>query len=85
MSEPAERSGVRPATIMRALEPLVREEVSVLLERLEGEERAADIVAAGAEPLHELIGAMHSKLLLEESARRRDGDAAAHRGSSQRA
>ena len=56
---------------VRALEPLVREEVSVLLERLEGEERAADIVAAGAEPLRELIGAMHSKLLLDEFARRR--------------
>lgn len=56
---------------VRALEPLVREEVSVLLERLAGEEGAVDIVAAGAEPLRELIGAMHSKLLLDEFVRRR--------------
>ncbi|HTW42161.1 MAG TPA: MerR family transcriptional regulator [Solirubrobacteraceae bacterium] len=51
----------------RALEPLVAEEVRALLERLAGEveiERAMEMVAAGAEPLRELIGAMHSKLLL---------------------
>jgi DNA-binding transcriptional MerR regulator len=51
----------------RALEPLVQEEVQALLERLAGEvavERALEMVAAGAEPLRELIGAMHSKLLL---------------------
>jgi DNA-binding transcriptional MerR regulator len=52
-----------------ALEPLVRAEVRALLERLAGEvevERAMEIVAAGVEPLRELIGAMHSKLLLAE-------------------
>ena len=52
-----------------ALEPLVEEEVSALLERLAGEvevERALEIVGAGTEPLRELIGAMHSKLLLAE-------------------
>jgi DNA-binding transcriptional MerR regulator len=52
-----------------ALEPLVRAEVQALLERLAGEvevERAMEIVAAGVEPLRELIGAMHSKLLLAE-------------------
>ena len=54
-----------------ALEPLVAAEVDVLLERLTGEEGAADIVAAGAEPLRELVGAMHSKLLLAELNRRR--------------
>jgi DNA-binding transcriptional MerR regulator len=51
----------------KALEPLVQEEVGALLGRLAGEvdvERAMEIVAAGAEPLRELIGAMHSKLLL---------------------
>lgn len=50
-----------------ALEPLVEEEVQALLERLAGEveiERAVEIVAAGREPLRELIGAMHSKMLL---------------------
>ena len=55
-----------------ALEPLVRDEVRSLLDRLAGEvspERAAEIVAAGAQPLKELIGAMHSKLLLAELRR----------------
>ena len=51
---------------VRALEPLVEEEVRVLVERLAGEERAVDIVAAGTEPLRDLIGAIHSKLLLRE-------------------
>jgi hypothetical protein len=40
----------------------------LLVERL-GEvepERAVEIVRAGREPLRELIGAMHSKMLLEE-------------------
>lgn len=58
-----------------ALEPLVREEVRALLDRLAGEvevERALEIVAAGAEPLRELIGAMHSKLLLAELRRHRE-------------
>ncbi len=52
-----------------ALEPLVQEEVRALLDRLAGEvdvDRAMEIVAAGTEPLRELIGAMHSKLLLAE-------------------
>ena len=51
------------------LAPLVEEEVRVLLDRLAGEvevERAAEIIASGAQPLRDLIGAMHSKLLLEE-------------------
>jgi len=50
-----------------ALTPLVEEEVRVLLDRLSGEdpEKAVDIVRAGREPLRELIGAMHSKLLLK--------------------
>jgi DNA-binding transcriptional MerR regulator len=58
-----------------ALAPLVQLEVEVLLERLTGSERAADIIAAGAEPLRELIGAMHSKLLLAELNRRRSAGA----------
>jgi hypothetical protein len=54
-----------------ALEPLVREEVRVLLERLSGEdpERAVEIIRAGREPLRDLIGAMHSKLLHDELRR----------------
>jgi hypothetical protein len=58
-----------------ALQPLVEEEVRVLLERLAGEvetDRAAEIIGAGAEPLRELIGAIHSKLLLAELRRVRE-------------
>ena len=57
-----------------ALEPLVKLEVRALLERLAGEvdvERALEIVAAGVEPLRELLGAMHSKMLLAELRRQR--------------
>jgi DNA-binding transcriptional MerR regulator len=59
-----------------ALAPLVEEEVRTLLDRLAGEvepERAVEIVASGAEPLRELIGAMHSKQLLAELRRQRRG------------
>jgi DNA-binding transcriptional MerR regulator len=49
---------------VQALEPLVAEEVALLRERLAGEPSAPAIVAAGAEPLRDLIGAVHSKLLL---------------------
>jgi DNA-binding transcriptional MerR regulator len=57
-----------------ALGPLVEEEVRTLLDRLaEVEvERAVEIIAAGAEPLRDLIGAMHSKLLLAELRRQRE-------------
>ncbi len=58
----------------KALEPLVEEEVDALLGRLAGEvdvDRAMEIVAAGTEPLRELIGAMHSKLLLAALRRQR--------------
>jgi DNA-binding transcriptional MerR regulator len=57
-----------------ALEPLVVEEVALLVDRLAGEvdvERAMQIVEAGVEPLRALIGAMHSKLLLAELRRQR--------------
>ena len=50
-----------------ALAPLVEDEVRVLLDRLAGTvevDRAVEIIASGTEPLRELIGAMHSKLLL---------------------
>jgi DNA-binding transcriptional MerR regulator len=55
-----------------ALEPLVKEEVRALLDRLAGEvevERAVEIISSGTEPLRQLIGAMHSKLLLAELER----------------
>jgi hypothetical protein len=57
-----------------ALEPLVEDEVRVLLDRLAGEvevERAVEIIASGVEPLRELIGAIHSKLLLSALRRAR--------------
>jgi DNA-binding transcriptional MerR regulator len=56
------------------LAPLVEEEVRVLLDRVAGEvsvDRAVEIIASGAEPLRDLIGAMHSKLLLAELRRQR--------------
>jgi DNA-binding transcriptional MerR regulator len=58
------------------LQPLVAEEVRVLLDRLAGEvsaDRAVEIIAAGSDPLRDLIGAVHSKLLLAELRRERDG------------
>jgi DNA-binding transcriptional MerR regulator len=57
-----------------ALEPLVEEEVRVLLDRLAGQvevDRAVQIIASGAQPLRDLIGAMHSKLLLGALRRQR--------------
>jgi DNA-binding transcriptional MerR regulator len=60
-----------------ALEPLVREEVQVLTERL-GDldpERALEVVEAGLGPLNDLIAALHTKQLVAEleSHRRRRG------------
>ena len=58
----------------RALEELVKEEVEVLMERLAGEmdtDRAAELIEAGAEPLRDLIAALHPKLLVAELRRQR--------------
>ena len=58
----------------RALEQLVEEEVEVLTERLAGEKSPDEVVAlieAGAEPLRDLIAAMHTKLLVAELTSRR--------------
>jgi len=57
----------------RALEGLVKEEVEVLMERLaeDDPDRAVAMIEAGAEPLRDLIAALHSKLLLAELQRRR--------------
>ena len=61
----------------RALEGLVKEEVEVLMERLAGEmdpDRAVELIEAGAQPLQDLIAALHTKLLVarleSDSARR---------------
>jgi hypothetical protein len=58
----------------RVLEQLVEEEVDVLTERLAGEmepERVVQLIEDGAEPLRDLIGALHQKLLVAELNRRR--------------
>ena len=55
-----------------ALEQLVKEEVQVLLERLAGEmdtDRAVELIEAGAEPLRDLIAALHQKSLVAELRR----------------
>jgi DNA-binding transcriptional MerR regulator len=57
-----------------ALRPLVEEEVRVLIARLAAQvevDRAVAIIESGAEPLRDLIGALHSKLLLEALRRQR--------------
>jgi DNA-binding transcriptional MerR regulator len=58
----------------RALEELVKEEVQVLMDRLAGEmdpDRAAELIAAGIEPLNDLIAALHQKSLVAELRRQR--------------
>jgi hypothetical protein len=57
-----------------ALESLVREEVEVLMERLAGEmdpDRAVELIEAGAQPLQDLIAALHTKALVAELERHR--------------
>jgi DNA-binding transcriptional MerR regulator len=57
-----------------ALEDLVKEEVQVLMDRLAGEmdpDRAAAMIEAGAEPLRDLLAALHQKLLVAELKRQR--------------
>jgi DNA-binding transcriptional MerR regulator len=58
----------------RALEELVKEEVEVLMERLAGQmevDRALQVIDSGNAPLQDLIGALHSKLLVAELSRAR--------------
>jgi DNA-binding transcriptional MerR regulator len=53
----------------RALQELVKEEVSVIMERLAGEmepDSVVDLIEAGSAPLQDLIAALHSKLLIAE-------------------
>jgi DNA-binding transcriptional MerR regulator len=60
----------------RALEALVAEEVDVVMERLAGRlepEQVMELLRAGAEPLKDLIAAMHTKLLIAELERRGAG------------
>jgi DNA-binding transcriptional MerR regulator len=56
-----------------ALEELVRQEVDIVMERLAGEvppERVVEMLEAGAQPLKDLIAALHTKLMVAELERR---------------
>ncbi|HYH59770.1 MAG TPA: MerR family transcriptional regulator [Thermoleophilaceae bacterium] len=58
----------------RAMEELVKEEVEVIMERLGGEvdaDRAAQLIEKGAEPLRDLISALHTKALVAELRQQR--------------
>jgi DNA-binding transcriptional MerR regulator len=57
-----------------ALEALVKEEVGMVMDRLAGEvppERVVEMLEAGAEPLQDLIAALHTKLMVAELERHR--------------
>ena len=57
-----------------ALEELVQQEVAMVMDRLAGEvspERVVEMLEAGAEPLKDLIAALHTKLLVAELERQR--------------
>jgi DNA-binding transcriptional MerR regulator len=57
-----------------AIEHLVRQEVEVVMERLAGEvppERVVEMLEAGAQPLQDLIAALHTKLMVAELERHR--------------
>jgi DNA-binding transcriptional MerR regulator len=57
-----------------ALGDLVKQEVRVLMDRLAGEmdpDRVVEMIEAGAEPLQDLIAALHTKLLIAELERQR--------------
>jgi len=59
-----------------ALEDLVRAEVEVVMDRLAGEvppERVVEMLEVGAQPLQDLIAALHTKLMVAELQRHRAG------------
>jgi DNA-binding transcriptional MerR regulator len=59
-----------------ALEQLVSQEVDMVMNRLAGEvppERVVEMLEAGAEPLQDLIAALHTKLMVAELERHRAG------------
>jgi DNA-binding transcriptional MerR regulator len=59
-----------------ALEGLVREEIDMVMNRLAGEvspERVVEMLEVGAEPLRDLIAALHTKLMVAELERHRAG------------
>jgi DNA-binding transcriptional MerR regulator len=59
-----------------AIEELVRQEVEVVMSRLAGEvppERVVEMLESGAQPLQDLIAALHTKLMVAELERHRAG------------
>jgi DNA-binding transcriptional MerR regulator len=57
-----------------AIEELVRQEVDVVMDRLAGEvppDRVVEMLESGAEPLQDLIAALHTKLMVAELERHR--------------
>jgi DNA-binding transcriptional MerR regulator len=57
-----------------ALEELVRQEVDVVMQRLAGEvspDRVVEMLESGAQPLQDLIAALHTKLMVAELERHR--------------
>ncbi len=59
-----------------AIEDLVREEVEMVMDRLAGEvspERVVEMLETGAQPLQDLIAALHTKLMVAELERHRAG------------
>lgn len=65
------------ARFLEPLERLAEREVELLADKVVGRfepDRALAMVEAGVEPLHALVAAMHSKLLLRELSRRRGGE-----------
>lgn len=62
-----------------ALAPVVEEEVRTFINRLAGQvepDEAVEIVSSGVEPLRDLLGAMHTRMLLAELRRHLDGGGA---------
>lgn len=65
-----------------ALAPVVEEEVRTFINRLAGQvepDEAVEIVGSGVEPLRDLLGAMHTRMLLAELRRHLDGGGASSR------
>jgi DNA-binding transcriptional MerR regulator len=59
-----------------AIEELVKQEVEMVMDRLAGEvppERVVEMLEAGAQPLQDLIAALHTKLMVAELERHRAG------------
>jgi DNA-binding transcriptional MerR regulator len=61
------------ARLMNGLEPVIADELGLLLERFAGldPDRAAELLDGGATPFPDLIGALHAKALTDELERQR--------------